>query len=135
MRRPMAANRDRRPQRRRDSGKSFRHRSAALSLTLLWPAGVDADASGPSWLAITSLNLPVVTLHLRARNKGFVLNHPIPLPLHAYFDAFDGQGSLPTLPKCPLAQRLRTCLQPLRHQCAHLHEHFLARTLHAHSLR
>ena len=39
-----------------------------------------------------------MTLHLRARNKGFILNHPIPIPLDAYFDAFDGEGTLPDLP-------------------------------------
>ena len=49
------------------------------------------------WLAVTSLNPPLVAMHYAARNKGFILNHPIPIPLHAYFDAFDGDGELPAL--------------------------------------
>ena len=78
------------------SSSSSARRRRRLLIALHLPLA--SARTGASWQAITSLNLPVVTLHLRARNKGFILNHPIPIPLDAYFDAFDGEGTLPELP-------------------------------------
>ena len=61
-------------------------------------------------VAITSIHIRNMELHQRAKGRGFILNHPIPMPLRAYFVVYDGEGEIPEIENVTLVNL--TAAQP-----------------------